>query len=466
MGVSSETSSGPNPVRAGRAHRRWFPWCLAAAAVLGNPGLAPGGDQGATETLDRALLKQAPVVMRYLRERRIRNVGVLKFRVKQGDDPASDRAGLLNLNLAARLETALILADDPSDPIGVIHNASEVAASLPGANHLTAEGRKALFRGRYPLAWGDRKVTADAFVTGVVSIDAGLRRIAVSIQAFDTRGGALKEVARIDASPDPPALTEVGESFLIRGAFDEGRVVEKAEGVRSSRVKNPLEDPEAPVALEVYYDHRRVGLECVAGRALAPEPSQGQKITFVLRKTARDRGRYGIVLMVNGESTLFRERLAPFLCHKWVLGPDTPVITVPGYQVDDRTSAAFRVLSAKESREDAINYGPETGMLNLVVFREEGGEGAPLPLDDEAEDVAAVSRGAPPGRSAETLPALMFQLREGAPGAGDRGLIVQGAATSAAIRRVEFRPHPTPVMSAAITYYHVDREAPKSPQRR
>ena len=49
--------------------------------------------------------------------------GVLKFRVKKGEEPVSDRVGTLNLDLAARLEiSVLVLATDIKAPVGIIHD--------------------------------------------------------------------------------------------------------------------------------------------------------------------------------------------------------------------------------------------------------------------------------------------------------------------------------------------------------
>src|SRR3954469_24886197 len=90
-------------------------------------GLVAGRAAG-EETLDAALLREAPRVLGYLKGQGYKNVGVLKFRVKKGEQPLSDRVGTLNLNLAARLEIALVLATDIKAPLGIIHDASAVAA--------------------------------------------------------------------------------------------------------------------------------------------------------------------------------------------------------------------------------------------------------------------------------------------------------------------------------------------------
>jgi hypothetical protein len=62
-------------------------------------------------------------------EKKYRNVGVLKFLVaREGKKDFSDNAGTLNMLLARRLEVALVLANDRKNLLGIIRNASAVAA--------------------------------------------------------------------------------------------------------------------------------------------------------------------------------------------------------------------------------------------------------------------------------------------------------------------------------------------------
>ena len=84
-----------------------------------------------------------------------KTVGVLKFLGAKDGGNLSDNLGTVNTLLARRLEVALVLANDPRNPIGIIDDASAVAARTPGANHRTPDGRKALFGAKYKLAWGD-----------------------------------------------------------------------------------------------------------------------------------------------------------------------------------------------------------------------------------------------------------------------------------------------------------------------
>jgi hypothetical protein len=433
----------------------FFPAALVLSLGLANPAASHA------DTLNQELLKQAPGVIRYLKQHGYRNVGVLKFRVQKGDEPMSDRVGLLNRNLATRLEIALVLANTFPDPLGIIRDASAEAALRPEANHLRPEGRPALFRKPpYPLAWGDQRVEADAFLTGEVVVSPDLQQMTVTIQSFGRNSGVLDQVVRFEATTDAATLTEAGESFLIRGAFDSGQpdVIRKQVAATAAEVKmaqqaNPMEDAAAPVALEIHYDNQRIPLEIRAGKALIQEPREGQRVTLVLRKVDQAKERYGVVVLVNGQSTLFKERGDPFQCWKWLLEPDHPTRVIKGYQTSAREAEPFRVLSPEASRQDAINYGSDVGTITLSVFRQQRGRDEALPPDKKAEDVAAISRGTFPARPPRNLPALKRQL---AIESRKRGLIPGdgGPPIDSPIRRSEdFRPEPTPVMSATITYY-------------
>jgi uncharacterized protein YheU (UPF0270 family) len=433
--------------------RRWGLGVLALAVALLAGGAAPARATG----LERALLKQAPAVLRYLKAKHYQNVGVLKFRVKKGKEPLTDNAGTLNLDVADRLELALVLANDVRRPIGIVHEASAVAARLPGANHLSPEGRLRLFDGRYPLAWGKEEVTPDAFLTGVVQVDPDMRNALVGILAFDRRSTGLDRVAIFRAPMDAETLVETGESFLLRGGFDGGReqlttetALATATRVKKGETTFPLADPSAPVELEVRYDGKPAPVSVKGGQALVAEPGEGQKVTFVLKRKGTGKDRLGVVLKVNGESTLYRQKLHDLECTKWILDPGDPPITVAGYQATDQSVEAFRVLSGAASRSKEINYGTDVGTITLVVFREAKDAGKVEALTDDAEDLIAVTRGTFPEKPAANLAALRAQLRADA----SRGLIAEGQRMQAGIRRLRFEPDPVPVLSAAIKYYH------------
>src|SRR3954466_7286134 len=107
------------------------------AAVL-TALLAPAARAQDPVSVERTLVRAAPAVLEHCRAHGYRNVGVLKFLVhKAGQDRLSDDAGTFNRAIARQLEMGLVLANDPKNPVGVIDDASTVAAATPGANHLT-----------------------------------------------------------------------------------------------------------------------------------------------------------------------------------------------------------------------------------------------------------------------------------------------------------------------------------------
>src|SRR5271170_8428959 len=90
--------------------------------------------------LDTALSTNAPKILKELRQREYKNVGVLKFLVADGDGQPRGNVGSLNRTLADRLEVALALAND--DPqFGIIIHASDVVANFSSANLVDTEGR-------------------------------------------------------------------------------------------------------------------------------------------------------------------------------------------------------------------------------------------------------------------------------------------------------------------------------------
>jgi hypothetical protein len=417
------------------------------------------GAPARAEDLDHALLKQAPRVLTALRTHGYRNVGVLKFRVQKGDGRPGDNAGPLNLDVARRLEIALALANPIAEDkqLGILRDASGVAAGIRGASHLTAEGRRRLFAARYPLAWGKQEVEADAFVSGLVRIPADRRRLEVRLEVIGKDGKGPEEVAKFTADTDARTLAAAGESFLLRGGSDDGEallVPDKAARVKSGDEEHPLRDDNAPVALEVRYDDRPVMVVFREGEAEVPEPREGQKVSFVLRRTdkADPKRSYGVVLKINGENTLYRQRLPEVECKKWILEPGDRPLTIRGFQANSKEVRPFAVSSREESKANEFYYGADVGTISLVVFQDKkGGAEEVLDLSDVAEDLPAIARGLFPPERPKNLAALKTQLRKGLV---LKGLIEEGKEkVDSGVAVVPFQPDPVPVLTATIRYY-------------
>ncbi len=274
--------------------RRWV-----SLTVLSLVALTASSAQAADD-LESQFLRQAPTILSALREKGYANVGVLKFRIKKGNEPATDRAGTLNLRLTEKLELALILANKVSEPIGIVRNANQTAATIAGASHLTAEGRKKLFEKSYPLAWGDQKVVPDAFITGVALISTDLKTMTVGLMTFNRTDEELVQLAKFDIKPDLEDLLESGESFTVRGVFDQANLKltdderkdkatqeavstslkvkeETAEAAKPTTAKEHPLAPGAnsPIDFEILYDGKPQKIEFRQGGGFVAEPAEG-----------------------------------------------------------------------------------------------------------------------------------------------------------------------------------------------
>lgn len=423
--------------------------------LLALPAQAADGDKSVR--IDRALLKQAPAIIKYLQGKGYKNVGVLKFQVKKGDGPATDSAGPINLAVANQLELALLVANDNDvqKQLGIIARASGVAARVKGGSHLTAEGRQKLLAARYPLAWGKDDVVPDALLTGLVEVSPDLRTLTVTVLAFD-KESTLQKVVVFQATNDSRTLMDSGESFLLRGAFDRGepqvreqKAIATAAGVKTTALKYPLQDAAAPVTLDILYDGKTVPVTFRDGQAWVQEPQEGQKVELVIRRLDRGAGRFAAVVFVNGENTLYKQRLPVAQCTKWVLGPNAEPIQLLGFKTGADKGEAFRVLCRAESKLNEVYYGADVGTIALVVFREKVTRDEEKLLTEDEEDLAAVHRGILPTERPRNLGALKQQLHADA----SRDLIGAGEEIKIETVKVNFEPDLTPVMSVTIRYY-------------
>jgi len=462
-------------------------FALLLATVIGVTAPARGAD------LEATLLDRAKGLIKHCKDNDHKTVGVLKFLATKDGGNFSDNLGTVNTLFARRLELALILANDPRNPIGIIDDASAVAAKTPGASHVTPQGRSILLdRATYKLAWGDPRVRVrpDAFLTGLVNVSKDLRTVTVSFVYFDRKSNKLLSVPGVkDAvvSNRAASLVEMGESFAVRGAFDDGKVeagakekakddapkdkdkkdppkekneppadlpkdkdqpaLQQAADVRDQKAaRHPAEDPDAPIKLTVLYNGKPVKIEVRDGKAFVPEPAPGQRVEFVITKDAKA-PRYGVVLKVNGESTLDKQRAPDGKCRMWIMTDPGETVTIRGYQIGLDRVETFRVLSVAESKAREVNYGPDVGTITMSVFPE--GK-APAPdLSEDAAEKSAVAKAELPAAPSQSFDALKAKLLDDA----NRGLIAEGAQVEGKVQVVKFTPSATPVMTLTVIYY-------------
>ncbi len=373
-----------------RSFRRGIaPLLVLAVAVLAD---APAR----ADNLDAALLKNGPEVIRYLHDHHCRNVGILKFRVHKAGNPVSFTVGPINDNIVERLENALIVSNSSASPIGIIQDASLVAASSKLPRYDNPAGQRALFGRQYPLAWANTLVTPDLMLTGVVSVRADLKAATVLIEAFGPSSPKQDKVVSFTVMTDRSLLTDLNDSFKVssRNLKRKTRAIELDEEAVADAADNRSKPPgqtlaEATTASTypdtrakttandlLYYEIRYNGQpQPVTSdpsnpkELLVPEPRQDQVISFIVKSLAPER--IGLVLMVNGKSTLYEEDADPSHCKAWVLDPGK-LYGIEGFQMDNNYRKPFRVLSDEESA--AVTYGPNTGLIQFHIFRS-GGSG-------------------------------------------------------------------------------------------
>jgi hypothetical protein len=446
---------------------------LVALTALFLAAPARPDDSSGPKTVERGMVDIARKLVRELQKRGYANVGVLKFLVSTDGKGPRDSVGTLNMLLARQLELALILKNEPKNPIGVIKNASAVAHRTNGANHRTKAGIAKLFSAKYPLAWGNNEVSADAFVTGLAIIRKDLTAMTVQLMVVDGKENRLRSLGSdyvLTAKMDPGKLSEAGESFVLRGAFDDGgaettaagqkkteaAVIKAAVKAREEKKENPYFAPanEKPVSLVVLYNGKPAPITFKDGKAQIPTPKVGTEIKFRLTRDGSQET-YGVVLKLNGENTVGKQKLPDLECRKWILVSGKSA-TISGYQLDNHTFQPFKVLTRAESAKLAMNYGDDAGTISLTVFKARKGE-APVgdPLDKDASKEAIVKKAKLPDDYADNPAALVAKMEEEASRGLDDGGLIGGAGEvkKGGVKTVKFQPDPTPVMSLTLVYY-------------
>lgn len=410
-------------------------------------------------TLEEQLHAEAPKLLDALRDRGCSTVGVLKFRVQRiGQGTLSDDEGPLNMLIANRLEAALTLAN----PIGVtkqiliVRNASSVAAQDAHSNHLTPEGRSRLHKKVYQASWGGKQTEVDAFLTGLIQVGPDLRSIRVWIMAAIRGEPELIALTNFVAKTNGAILSELGESFHLRATEGVGvsgdELAKLALGVRRDPPgKFPLQDRPA-VSLKIFYDDKPIEIEFTDSEARIPEPWQGQKVHFEIARLDEENGKLGVVLKVNGENTLYRQRRRDYDCAKWHLGAGQKTV-IRAFQEANSTDRGteFEVLSREESKALEMYYGEDLGMISMVVFAEESAQNEPK-QEALAPELVAIAKADFPKQTPETLVALKDELR-GLEQPTNRGIIGAGEQIEQQIRLVKGQWAPEPIMSVVIRYY-------------
>jgi hypothetical protein len=442
------------------SHNALRPLLVVLSLTLAAPALP-----AAPETLEQAFVRQGKALIQHCKAKGYKNVGVLKFQVNTDGKSWSDNVGTMNMLLANRLEVALVMGNEARAPVGVIRNASAVAARTKGANHLSEEGRQALFEASYPLAWGNSQVKADAFITGAAALSPNRKTLVVQLVVIDRQENKLAPFGKkLSVRNEASKLAEMGQSFAIRvrGAFDDDKKDgEEATYAKESKALDqaaayaktqPSDTPAAqPVQLAVYYNGKRVPMKRQGNKFVIPEPSENTRVKLLLTRDG-DQARYGVVVKVNGENTIFRQKLPDPQCRKWILGRGAKPFPIDGFQLDNKKHVRFKVLSPYESENGKVNYGDDVGQITMTVFREATKpppQPSPLAPDYQEQKSAAVVKAAHLPENKESYGALLASLQQQAA----RGLLGAGEAVDRGFNTTPFTADPTPVQTLIVVYF-------------
>jgi hypothetical protein len=359
---------------------RHFGGLLLAVGLLGAWPAA-----GRADYIDNAIREEAREVWKVLNTNNYQTVGVLKFRVTRGKQPATLNAGVINGNLAARLENALRLASEADTPEIVEDASRQILLQLgrrgAGLDYFSREkDRQALLD--LQLKRGRTTVRFDVLLTGEVILSKDFRTAQVRILMFDRKVPALQEVRKFKVAVDRDLLADSGVNFVVRRSVtrdanqadnEAADNAEKNQANNSNVLKKDDENP-FPIELTVLYNGVPTELQSTSDGEIqfrTLDPKKGDKVLFKLRNTNKEQT-YGVVLAVDGWNTLFRERVmdkAPYECTKWILDPGEE-ITVEGFYTKEegkKNVLPFTVLSDEESEAMPEDFGMR-GVYSLHVF--------------------------------------------------------------------------------------------------
>jgi hypothetical protein len=429
--------------------------------------------QARADHLDEALIKHSKKIMEDLRKHEYKQVAVLKFKLERSDGPSSYDEGLINANLANRLENALILANNPEQPIGITRNAGLVAAKAATLKEVgqpsTPEGRESLFKLAYPLAWGTDKVKVDAFLTGVVKLSADLKEIHVIVQAFDKNKAAdVRSIATLTVPVDRSILSDLAQSFLVRRGINNSDETQDKEAIDSAasldkqkpKLVNVNNTPVSDlVELKVYYDGTPV--EFMAnparfGSIKLAEPKENQKVHFSLKNKSDKR--LAVALRVNGRNTTVEDEvnLQPNEYTKWVIEPGKECIVDGFYSADGKSFKTFTVLPDDATAKEAMLNPALRGLIQMDVFAE-GSKRENKNLFS-ARNISLRANSAP---KADALPMTLAEARKQTMLAtvnrkilpSSKGLIAPGSVGGSTDVQATTFENPTQVGSLVLIYY-------------
>jgi hypothetical protein len=349
---------------------------LLVATVVA--GIALAGAARA-DRLDNQLNSQMDDIVAGLKKK-YKNVGVLRFRVQEGsrkenfDSPLSGR-------MAERVSTLLMIHNGPDEAkaLGLVRDVSKVATSARiGAWYSNPAERRKLFAQQYPMAWGSKTVTPDAFVTGKVTLSKDRKKTIVTLEAFDRTAPAdLRKLGTITLNTDRFVLRDLGYSFALSKRGRDRLTVKRSslreedenfvEEVNQQQppqddkgkpsVKQPGDAQAQPgniggIAMELLVKDKPASIRPAATQGDAikwqvDSPPAGSEVAIRLRNNSGKR--LAVVLRLNGVSTINEQKDDPENAAKWVIPPGRSYLIRGFYMLETEGNAEKRGKVIKRS---------------------------------------------------------------------------------------------------------------------
>lgn len=378
---------------------------IFAVACLGSLSFVPGAWAG---SLDVELGKQMPAILESLRKGKVKNVGVMPFRVRVEGEASRFDAPMCG-SLARRLENLLIIHNEPAeaDALGVIRDIDRVARGASVGPWFTRPAERAkLFAVRYPLAWkANRQVKPDLFLTGELVLSKDRKRSTLTVESFDSESPKnLRTVATFRVPTDRGILRDLGLPFDLpeadRQALAGRKIVsvavedEKYVAAQAGGKEN-IGDPEniAGMVFRVLVAGKPAPFEKKGGNWVLVCPPADAKIEFKLINRARKK--LAVAVRLNGVNTTDERRDEPEWCRKWLTVPRKGYI-IEGFYLPGEKRAGlspFKVLVGLEADAARQEFGDAAGWIDVEVY-EEGN----APLETAS---LFTSRGLPPSKEKE-----------------------------------------------------------------
>jgi hypothetical protein len=430
-------------------------WAAIAALMLG--ATAWFASPARASSIDAELKQLAPQIVAHCQDKGWKSVGVLKFRVQVGKEKPSWHVGQMNSVMALCLENALIVFNDPAEPVHVTRNAGETAVKKLGAvDYLSEAGRKKLLGVAYPLAWGGKKEKVDAFLAGTVTISADFKETTVSLSVFDQKDPNLRPLSFAEGKPvcftvatDRNILADMNRVFFLASReplrtekLDDAQFLELLKKQQAKKKKDDKLPFHEFLDFEVYYNGKPQKIVRDGDDFRLPTPKLKEVVHFAVKSRLKEP--LGVVLLVNGINTFRKETLRlPDQYSNWILQEKGKEYLIGGYFPSEKKVEFFEVRPEEEAMYYPLADSTKLGKIEIHVFRQAEVE----TIRPDAQDSLRNDTG-----MAESLAELRKKILTATP-PGQKGIILPSADPKKAdVRLVSFN-NPVHIGYVSITYF-------------